>query len=72
MAAIAGATREPTKIDTSLANSAAPIEQSTSRSAAGPGRPDDARSRTSRRPPFRSPSKQLQTFFAVAACVGGA
>ena len=28
MAAIAGATREPTKIDTSLANSAAPIEQS--------------------------------------------
>jgi preprotein translocase subunit SecG len=30
MAAIAGATREPTKIDTSLANSAAPIEQSNS------------------------------------------
>src|SRR5205809_600154 len=28
MAAIAGATREPTKIDTSLANSAAPIERS--------------------------------------------
>ena len=28
MAAIAGATRTPTKIDTSLANSAAPIEQS--------------------------------------------
>ena len=28
MAAIAGATRQPTKIDTSLANTAAPIEQS--------------------------------------------
>jgi preprotein translocase subunit SecG len=28
MAAIAGATREPTKIDTTLANSAAPLEQS--------------------------------------------
>ena len=28
MAAFAGVTREPTKIDTSLANSAAPIEQS--------------------------------------------
>ena len=28
MAAIAGATREPTKIDTSLANSAAPVQQS--------------------------------------------
>ena len=27
MAAIAGATRQPTKIDTSLANSAAPIQQ---------------------------------------------
>lgn len=28
MAAIAGATREPTKIDTSLANTAMPVEQS--------------------------------------------
>ena len=28
MAAIAGATREPTKIDTSLANSAAPLQRS--------------------------------------------
>jgi preprotein translocase subunit SecG len=36
MAAIAGATREPTKIDTSLANSAAPLQNTTT--APPPGR----------------------------------
>ena len=39
MAAIAGATREPTKIDTSLAGKAAPIEQS---QPATPARPTPA------------------------------
>jgi preprotein translocase subunit SecG len=36
MAAIAGATREPTKIDTSLANSAAPLEKSAPVRPSGP------------------------------------
>jgi len=39
MAAIAGATRTPTKIDTSLANSAAPIERS---QPAAPAKPNPA------------------------------
>ena len=36
MAAIAGATREPAKIDTSLSNLAAPVEQSNAAASAAP------------------------------------
>ena len=36
MAAIAGATREPAKIDTSLANSAAPLQNNQAQPAPGP------------------------------------
>src|ERR1700754_1568284 len=37
MAAVAGATRQPTKIDTSLANTAAPLEQTTKQAPRQPG-----------------------------------
>jgi preprotein translocase subunit SecG len=42
MAAIAGATRTPTKIDTSLAGKAAPIEQSQPKPVPGPIQPAPA------------------------------
>ena len=42
MAAIAGATREPTKIDTSLAGSAVPMERSQPATPATPAKPSPA------------------------------
>ena len=42
MAAIAGATREPTKIDTSLAKNAAPLQRSQPATAPAPGQPAPA------------------------------
>ena len=71
MAAIAGVTRTPTKIDTSLANSAAPIERSQPAQPV-PAAPQRPSSRTSRRPRFRSPNNGHFKLFSRRGLASGA
>ena len=69
MAAIAGATREPTKIDTSLAgkHGAGSADRSRRRAQPAPAPATSADSRTSRRPRSRSRNNAVNSKFFRAA-----